>query len=507
MKATPAPAAGHYPTKRPARRRNRDVPGLHGSEAAVLLASWEPLHAVAAKLHHWQLGDPGPHPHVPPAVHVLFGIMCWTEGGQRGAERLFRSTVVWEPVRACMDARYPGYPGLQPGVVPVSRSEFWRYCQKYGIEPSIFSALTEEFEVQAAKQAVEMKMFDPSAGSVTHPARQNVFVGDGTVLRPCVDAVPGDLQLDKSTGVLEQKRHEPDADFFKTGDGTTVVRGTKFGFVESRLPHVNERVIVGVFNVPAGKGHSEAEEALKVIDRAHQRLPGAQGVAWDMALRGKHIDRLYQRGLQPIVKTAKASGGKARQRFIEMHTAKLVEGTDEEVALWATNGGLSILVQAAGEDHLIQCARKQTSKRANATGGFRWYEDVIVSDDPRVPSRLRGARISLVRLDTTADDRRRGLNRAENLRAIHEGDADWDRLYALRPGAESTNRWFKERLRDTRAPAIGVPRQHLHLVFGALFNNFRACLANGARVGAAQPGSPHPPPGTARVSPPSTMAA
>lgn len=509
MTTAPEEAAGPYPTKRPPRRRNREAPGLHGGDAAVLLASWEPLHAVAATLHHWQAGDPGPHPDVPPALHVLFGIMCWNEGGQRGAERLFRSTVVWEPIRAIMDSRYPDYPGLQNGAAPVSRSEFWRYCETYGIEPSAFTALVEEFEVQAAKQAKSMGMFDAAGGSVTHPARQNVLVGDGTVLRPRVDAVLGDLQRDERTGALEQKRYDPDAGTFKTGDGTTVVHGTKFGFVESRLPHVNERAILSVFNVPKGRGHSEADEALKVIDRAHERLPEAQAVAWDMAMRGTHIDHLYRRGLQPVVKTAKSAGGKPRQRFIEMHKAKLVDGTEEQVNLWAMNGGLSILVVAAGEEHLVQCDRKQTDKRANAGGGYRWYVDVVVPDDPRVPSRLRGARISLVRVDTTANDQKTGLNRAENLRPIHQGDADWDRLYALRPGAEATNRWFKERLRDTRAPAIGVPRQHLHLVLGAMFNNFRAWLAHRARVGTAPSctSPPTPTPGVPAAPPPSAEAA
>lgn len=509
MTAVPDNAGGPYPTKRPPRRRNREAPGLHGGDAAVLLASWEPLHSVAATLHHWRAGDPGPHPDVPPALLVLYGIMCWNEGGQRGAERLFRSAVVWEPIRAIMAARYGGYPGLQKGAAPVSRSEFWRYCETYAIEPSIFAALVEEFEVQAAEQAISMGIFDASAGSVTHPARQNVLVGDGTVLRPCVDAVLGDLQLDKRTGALEQKRYDPDAGSFKTGDGTTVVHGTKYGFVESRLLHVNERVILGVFNVPKGKGHSEAEEALKVIDRAYERLPEAHAVAWDMAMRGTHIDHLYQRGLQPVVKTAKSAGGKPRQKLIEIHNAKLVDGTEEPVNLWASNGGLSILVVAGGGEHLVQCVRKRTYKRAKAGGGYRWYMDAVVPDEPPVPARLRSARITHIRLDTTAGDKKMGLNRAENLRAVHQGDADWVRLYALRPGAESTNRWFKERLRDTRAPAIGVPRQHLHLVFGAMFNNFRAWVAHRARVGAAPPctSPPSSTPGVPMAPPPSAEAA
>lgn len=104
---------------------------------------------------------------------------------------------------------------------------------------------------------------------------------------------------------------------------------------------------------------------------------------------------------------------------------------------------------------------------------------------------LRGAAVS-IRFHTNDEDRGKGLNRAEVLRPIPEGDPDWRKLYGLRPGAESINRWFKERLRDGRAPAVGRERQHFALLCGAIYNNFKALLARHDRLGLPRPGAPPP---------------
>ena len=51
---------------------------------------------------------------------------------------------------------------------------------------------------------------------------------------------------------------------------------------------------------------------------------------------------------------------------------------------------------------------------------------------------LRGAELR-VRLNTNDDDRRQRLNRAEVLRAIPEGDPDWDVVHRGRPISETRN--------------------------------------------------------------------
>ena len=92
-----------------------------------------------------------------------------------------------------------------------------------------------------------------------------------------------------------------------------------------------------------------------------------------------------------------------------------------------------------------------------------------------------------VRLNTNEDDRKRGLNRAENIRAIPEGEPDWARICKLRPMSEGRNSNSKHRQSWDLAPAVGRPRQRSALLFGHLFKNFKAYLTYCRRVGLPLP--------------------
>lgn len=48
------------------------------------------------------------------------------------------------------------------------------------------------------------------------------------------------------------------------------------------------------------------------------------------------------------------------------------------------NGGSSVRMVAAGEEHLVQCDRSQSYFRQNRSGAYRWYVDLTIPDDPRV---------------------------------------------------------------------------------------------------------------------------
>jgi len=77
----------------------------------------------------------------------------------------------------------------------------------------------------------------------------------------------------------------------------------------------------------------------------------------------------------------------------------------------------------------------------------------------------------MIPLITSEEDRARGLNRAENLRAIPPGDPDFDRLFALRADAESINRHVEDTLYLNRAHSVGHLGQLLDmLAFGLMVN-------------------------------------
>jgi hypothetical protein len=69
------------------------------------------------------------------------------------------------------------------------------------------------------------------------------------------------------------------------------------------------------------------------------------------------------------------------------------------------------------------------------------------------------------------DDKRRKINRCDNLRPIPEGSKDYDRLHVLRPDAESINRGVEDSLYINRATAKGWGRQMVDLLGDARLVN------------------------------------
>jgi hypothetical protein len=71
----------------------------------------------------------------------------------------------------------------------------------------------------------------------------------------------------------------------------------------------------------------------------------------------------------------------------------------------------------------------------------------------------------------TDEDRARGFNRTEHLRAIPPSSADYSRLYPRRSDSEAINRYLDDTLWLTRAHSVGGPRQLVDLLGFALLVN------------------------------------
>ncbi|MDP9335737.1 MAG: hypothetical protein M3Q30_20855 [Actinomycetota bacterium] len=478
----------NQPLKRKPRNHRKEARRVAEGDLAEFLTTWEPLHDIAAVFSQWQPGDRGRPPDLPAVAYLIFGVMYLECGSERRVETALNYQPTWEAVRGALAAQYPGYRGLQPDAQPISRREFWRFRERHGITTGMIADLRDAFREHMAVVATGLGMFNPKTGSTTRPALENTFVGDGTVLRPHWKGTGSDRQINRATGELEPVKFDPDADTFKTGDGEWV-KGLKFGFVEAWLPHENERIILDVFHVANKPGRDEAAEAVHSIEALHKHLPHAQATCWDMALHGTHFDTLRRAGLIDIVKVPKTAARKGEKIPPPKHTNgtrraghlfQLRDDTTIERNLYTFDGHPHIEVLAEGKRAHLPLTRTRLRHSGHRTGGFRLYGDYQIPDDARVPEPLRGATVA-VRLDRTQDDGK--YNRAEHLRPVTVHDRDeWDRLYALRPGAESINRWFKQRLNDHRAPAVGHGRIHFMLICGALLNNAKAVLAQQHRL-------------------------
>ena len=220
------------------------------------------------------------------------------------------------------------------------------------------------------------------------------------------------------------------------------------------------QVILAVEHVDKAWTRPRRREMLR---RIKPQAPGAQALVWDMILRGEHITVIMTKlGLVAIVGVhAKENPDGKKGRRAGTYVPKTLDledieetmphGTMRKLTLAAHNGWLSIKeIIETGEpyyEHLV-CTRIQ---RHEDKAGFRFYGYF------RLPEEYGGKEIS-IRLFQNEEDDRRGVNRAENLRAIPEGSKDFDRLHRLRPDAESINNKIERNLRRTRAPAKGWRR-------------------------------------------------
>jgi hypothetical protein len=215
--------------------------------------------------------------------------------------------------------------------------------------------------------------------------------------------------------------------------------GSKFALMGVRASDErNARVVLDVAYLPPGKGYGgEAGTAVNII-RELQDLIADQGgvvngVCYDGALRGKHIDPLIKKGLtvlSPVHPTASAC---TPFRLVKHCSC----GTDHQLV---TQGGVvcTFLVTDTGERQVFSCPIKRLAKRHNV-GSFtshRWYQEV----------ELDCCRTTMIRIDTTDDDRQSGYNRAERIRQHAPGSNVYKDCYGWR---EDTESWVYRKFRRT----------------------------------------------------------
>ncbi len=350
------------------KRRRPNQPTRRRTRAArtqiLALLDWDALCEIAARLPGREDGTVGRPAHFPPAAVLLFGAAAWQLGGERAVEVAFEEDrALWQSVRRRLLFRYPGYPGLERNDFPMKRHHFRYYRDRYGIKEGVFEQLRADFRARSCELAKSFGLFDSTKGSWTHPAVENLGVGDGTTFKPRFKAVPGDLQLDRDTGELIQRRYDPDAHIItvtdrETGEPIQGPRGIAFGIVSASIPNTdNERVILATYAIRPGEGNDEAALGVKSIGELAPLLPGAQGFVWDKAMRGKHRDAIYKLGLLSIVKTAKAPGGGYKTALVEQMDLSSPDGTVTTVPVWAVNGALGMEVRSAA---------RESSSRSNA---------------------------------------------------------------------------------------------------------------------------------------------
>ncbi len=415
-------------------------------------------HAEAAAIPKKQTGRPRDHPDY---MQIVFAAAVSIYGSAHKVEAQFADPRVWDFLRDTAKAMFPDDPSQWLPPEQMKRYHF-SYAKCYLADPGVLRARAEISTREGVELARSMGLGDPDGpGSFTHPDLSRLLYGDGKVFTPIYKAKPGETRVDKKTGEIHHLRFDPDASDHVEGGGDFVY-GTKFAWMHIRSDL--GRVILGVAHVPFSGSGGEAGVAFDLLSRIVEANPGGfQGVIYDMAMRGDHIDRIMRLlGLLTIARVpAKEKHARKGQRtgrrvpkekLIEVRTVKGPNGVEQQVRFVAKDGALGIAgMNDKGGATWERLERLRTQRHPDKSA-YRWYNQYAL------PAGYETREIS-VRLHNDDADRAKHLNRAENLRAIPPGDPDFDRLYAQRADAESINRHLEDTLYLNRAHSVGYLRQ------------------------------------------------
>lgn len=447
---------------------------LSGRDAALTLRETlqavfdsEDIQVLADTLPARTPGSGGRPRTYPVWIYFLILVVAQHFGSVRQAIHEVGDRETWHDLQQVARERYPDMPQRWLPDAPLKRGSYLYFRDRHllGNEPRELIRVAARVAATAHAQEMGLCRTDGS-GSLTHPDEDQVVVGDGTVLPSKFKGTRKTVVRNRDTGELRTPRFDRDAREVMTGTGEKVL-GCLFQIVSCRGVGENRRQILDVAPIVdrAQGGVPEGHAFVNVIAEIKELLPGIQVVVYDMAVRGVHVRRLYQLGLITVVKQFKLSG-RARDRFVGSAEAIGIDGRLRTVQIHTQGAAPHIrVINVAGDIDLVPLARIRTEQRG-APGSYRIYNVY------RIPESAGGGKVRL-RLNQTDEDRTQKppFNREEYLRAIPQGDPDFDRLFGLREDAESGNAWLKSKLRDGRANTVSRRRQHLDLIGHQLLRN------------------------------------
>lgn len=426
------------------------------------VASYPALYAIADLLPDRAPNTPGRPAHYPGWVSIVHKVLHGAFGSASHAARIMANPQYWQII--CDHAAACGKTARN---TPPKRHHH-TYAQ-HSLDAHV-DDLHQGLLDTAVTLARQLDCLDPNTPvSRTDPARGQFVVGDGTVV-----AAPerkSTIERKTADGTSRVNAHLE----VQNGDGAPEFRyGIKFAIMSTRPDNTrNLRVVLDTTPVPPGKGYKgEAGIALTMLDRLTSRPElRVDGICYDGAFRGKHIDHAMKAGLTVLVPPHAGTAKPTPVTTIECPCG-------DTHALWTSNGRLhERTILDTGETHLQELPVAKVYSRRNRTGTHRWYIDFAATCGT----------VHHQRIDITDDDAARGFNRAEHLRQhtkTDEGDSVYDRCYGWREDAESLNNTLDRTLYGGRMTAHTAPRQHGVMIGFALGRN---AIANYIHQRKAQP--------------------
>jgi len=413
-----------------------------------------------------------------PIVGLLISTLVNDNETQADAIRTIKSH--WSTIRPLLAARFPGYPGFEPGAAPPSRHNYRHIQRTHKIFEEKFRPM---FRRWSAGVGITVGIGQDTHSSFSRPSAANTLAIDGTVLSPLISGSPGPRLINAETGECDYPRFDPDTNRYRVGGKKDVVTGTKFVIASAHTDEDNSTVVFDVAHCANPSPAAECELGMEMLPDILALVAGFTAVAYDNAMRGKHAQMAYREGLVPYFPGYKKRKNRDEGRLIQVVSARLKDGTTEPVKLYAYHYGAAILVPVGDSKEYVPLTMGQFRKRGKP-GHHIWYADAHIPADERVPADLVGANLSY-RLDTTPNDDKVGLKRTEVMHAHGPDTPEHKAGYEPRGGAESYNAWFKKSMRHQRARAIGKDSQYLDVVGSAIRRNLQSLIYERRRLAKA----------------------
>ena len=182
-----------------------------------------------------------------------------------------------------------------------------------------------------------------------------------------------------------------------------------------------------------------------------------------MAARGTHIDSVMRElGWLIVTGVPEDRGGGYKEWQIEDVEVEDLDGRLITMSVYAKRGAAGIRVMTETGEYLFMPLERTKTARRGDSGRYRFYNEY------ELPPEYRAAKPLRLRLHSDEEDARRGLNRAEHLRAIPPTDSDYRTFSGRRVDAESVNRKLSDTLYWRRAHSVGHVAQEADLLGFAL---------------------------------------
>ena len=397
----------------------------------------------------------------------------------------------WNRFRSAAEEASPDDETRHLSKKPPSRGQYRRFMKRHIFgNPDELMLLDDDCIEAAVKSASHIGLLDSGEGSFNQPDKTRVGYGDTSFFRSLFNASREEA-TDKETGEII-RQFDPDAhphtgnnENEKGSQGFTVkLLGVRNGYPNERIP------LVLTLKEP---GVGEAEDFVNTVEMMIRKHPavrnGMIGVAYDMALRPVHIDRLYRLGVIPFIKVTLTSRGEIAVVTLYDQEFNLSNGTTVTVTVHLVDGTPCVnFVDGEGDYYLQPLRRIRTNRQKNDApideelDAFRWYGMWEVPENPLL-NELVGA-TSRIRLDSTQEEIEQETGKRTNaLRAFPPSDPSFPKVFGVREDAESLFNNLKTPLIHRRVPCVGRDRLRVDLLGSQMVAVIRALIAWHERTG------------------------